>query len=668
MLAAWEAEREWCGVQFGLQYPPGAFTISDWGPCAPSQCLELPGTGWPESGAGTSVVTSGTPWQGNLRPVYLFAGYAYADGVVELIDRPDSPNDAVFSNCLAEEFPATCLGAIGFGSSAGLDCCPGAPPAPCACCLYDGSCFVSSDEECQAQGGVWHPGALCEEVACPRPAVCCVLDVCHLVHEEECQELDGVWQADLDSCDPDPCEFGPAVCCVGDFCYLVWEGACEDLGGVWHPEWEDCLTNPCETGGEPDDLIGGVLICHAPAGLEYSSDPPPGGWCSHCELTSCEDARNDEIEGPASVWFVVAAWAGPREWCGVEFGLELDPATYTLTDWGPCAPSEVLELSSPAWPAPGTGTAIVVTGTPWEGNFLPVYWFCGYAYAPGVVLLTDNPETTGATTFANCEMEESDAACWGAIGFGQGSWGLDCCPPPPADEWVCCFFHDCVILQEDDCLNQGGEFHPEFGDCDDNPCDDVVSVQSYATAVVIEQARFGIDLTWQAHCGAGVLTYAVRRSTVGASAPGPAGEVLVRLEPLCDGPMHFRDERVVSGENYRYWLEATLANGERRLHGPWDIGVSGASGKPLLRCMPSPVIGEADLWLTLPRSGRVTLEIFSPMGSKVRTLREECLAAGVHRLTWDGRDEEGRYLPSGTYFYALGAGKELEKGRIVVVR
>lgn len=54
----------------------------------------------------------------------------------------------------------------------------------------------------------------------------------------------------------------------------------------------------------------------------------------------------------------------------------------------------------------------------------------------------------------------------------DGVWydGLLCedvtCPVPQ----VCCFYHECAMLHADDCIAQGGELHPEFPDCTDNPC------------------------------------------------------------------------------------------------------------------------------------------------------------------------------------------------------
>jgi len=60
-----------------------------------------------------------------------------------------------------------------------------------------------------------------------------------------------------------------------------------------------------------------------------------------------------------------------------------------------------------------------------------------------------------------------------------GVWhdGLTCedvtCPAP----MVCCIDHECFMLHEVDCLAQGGEPHPEFEDCTDNPCEELTPAE-----------------------------------------------------------------------------------------------------------------------------------------------------------------------------------------------
>ena len=53
-------------------------------------------------------------------------------------------------------------------------------------------------------------------------------------------------------------------------------------------------------------------------------------------------------------------------------------------------------------------------------------------------------------------------------------------------------------------------------------------------------------------------------------------------------------------------------------------------------------------------SGPVRLEVFNVLGQSVRLLVDEPFQdVGVWTVVWDGRDESGRILGSGVYFYEL---------------
>jgi flagellar hook assembly protein FlgD len=49
----------------------------------------------------------------------------------------------------------------------------------------------------------------------------------------------------------------------------------------------------------------------------------------------------------------------------------------------------------------------------------------------------------------------------------------------------------------------------------------------------------------------------------------------------------------------------------------------------------------------------VRLTIFDVAGRKVATLVDDVRAAGEHTVVWEGRDDRGQSVPSGTYFYRL---------------
>ena len=64
----------------------------------------------------------------------------------------------------------------------------------------------------------------------------------------------------------------------------------------------------------------------------------------------------------------------------------------------------------------------------------------------------------------------------------------------------------------------------------------------------------------------------------------------------------------------------------------------------------------------------VKIEVFNLRGQKVRSLVNEYLPAGEHSVTWDGRDENGRNVSSGVYFYRMRAGEYTETRRMVLMK
>ncbi len=78
--------------------------------------------------------------------------------------------------------------------------------------------------------------------------------------------------------------------------------------------------------------------------------------------------------------------------------------------------------------------------------------------------------------------------------------------------------------------------------------------------------------------------------------------------------------------------------------------------------MPNPFNPKTSIRFALTRSGHVKLDVFDVEGRLVRVLADGIREAGDHDLTWDGKDDAGRSLSSGVYFYRLGS-KDLSETR-----
>ena len=83
---------------------------------------------------------------------------------------------------------------------------------------------------------------------------------------------------------------------------------------------------------------------------------------------------------------------------------------------------------------------------------------------------------------------------------------------------------------------------------------------------------------------------------------------------------------------------------------------------------PTPSRGAVTLRLELPAAGRVTCAVFNASGRRVRPVLDQVLGAGEHNVGWDGRDEAGRSVASGIYFYRIGTESGQVTRRVLILR
>ncbi|MDZ7262460.1 MAG: T9SS type A sorting domain-containing protein [candidate division KSB1 bacterium] len=64
----------------------------------------------------------------------------------------------------------------------------------------------------------------------------------------------------------------------------------------------------------------------------------------------------------------------------------------------------------------------------------------------------------------------------------------------------------------------------------------------------------------------------------------------------------------------------------------------------------------------------VTLKVYNLMGQEVRTLVQQVQPPGSYRVTWNGRDNAGRLVPSGVYLYRLQVGEQVQVRRMLLLK
>lgn len=88
----------------------------------------------------------------------------------------------------------------------------------------------------------------------------------------------------------------------------------------------------------------------------------------------------------------------------------------------------------------------------------------------------------------------------------------------------------------------------------------------------------------------------------------------------------------------------------------------------LSRARPNPFDRTTTIAFRLPEDGALELTVHDVAGRAVRRLVTGVRSAGPHEIQWDGRDDAGRALPSGVYFYRIRGPRMSEVQRVVLSR
>lgn len=91
-------------------------------------------------------------------------------------------------------------------------------------------------------------------------------------------------------------------------------------------------------------------------------------------------------------------------------------------------------------------------------------------------------------------------------------------------------------------------------------------------------------------------------------------------------------------------------------------------GSVRFEALPNPFPPDGCIRLSLTDPWDVDLAVFSPLGTRIRTLLCGPMTGGTHTVRWDGLNERRELVPSGVYFVRFAAGDRSVVSRTVVLR
>ncbi len=124
---------------------------------------------------------------------------------------------------------------------------------------------------------------------------------------------------------------------------------------------------------------------------------------------------------------------------------------------------------------------------------------------------------------------------------------------------------------------------------------------------------------------------------------------------VCSLFVRGRDNATFRAQNWGAWYHRTftLINGDIRP----NVGLEEVSVSPLVynlsSPMPNPTKGTVHINYAVPKTSKVILKVYNCLGQVVRTLVDGEQKPGVYTIIWDGKDDVGRNLSAGIYFYEM---------------
>jgi hypothetical protein len=125
----------------------------------------------------------------------------------------------------------------------------------------------------------------------------------------------------------------------------------------------------------------------------------------------------------------------------------------------------------------------------------------------------------------------------------------------------------------------------------------------------------------------------------------------------------------VNGEPRNYLLYYRSAGVDWMLLATETIEPTGVALQTGLRNLhPNPFNPATSVCFTVDRAQHVTIAVYDLAGRQIAPLADQVFGSGEHTVHWDGRDDSGRAVSSGTYIVRFEAERRAESRKIMLVR
>jgi flagellar hook assembly protein FlgD len=83
---------------------------------------------------------------------------------------------------------------------------------------------------------------------------------------------------------------------------------------------------------------------------------------------------------------------------------------------------------------------------------------------------------------------------------------------------------------------------------------------------------------------------------------------------------------------------------------------------------PNPFNPTTEVQFTVPQTSDVTIVVFDMLGQEVRTLYAGQVNRGTYSVQWDGLNNSGSKMSSGSYVYRMIAGEFVQSKKMILMK
>ncbi len=178
-----------------------------------------------------------------------------------------------------------------------------------------------------------------------------------------------------------------------------------------------------------------------------------------------------------------------------------------------------------------------------------------------------------------------------------------------------------------------------------------------AQASANQMGAISDTISWQVLCGGGSMWNSTASyklsSSIGQSIAGVQGKATCTPSSPCTLFTGFWNPRIVVMSPVE-WDEEDVS----QLPKEFDLNQN----------YPNPFNPTTVIEYALPKTAQVKIQVYNILGQKVRSLVDEPQEPGYKTIYWDGKDDSGREISSGIYFYRIVAGNFVKCKKMALLK